>query len=201
MAKPGWARGRHRRVTRLKLARSVRRWYRRYVRTFGHVALALLATVAASCVDAPAAAITAGRKLGLGTLEAPRPLAALGALRVDLPAPEAAAPPVRESAAAPIPPEPEVQAGDDDVGFEPPRAAAEEEAEDARAAATEDEEPAADNPVIASTARETWVFAEPSRRRDGNAMLPSRFATPPARKRTLSAFGPAANAPAANGAK
>ncbi len=133
------------------------------MRTVGHVALALLATVAASCVDAPAAAITAGRKLGIGTFEAPRPLAALGALRVDLPEPEVAPPANREAAAATLPPEPEVQAGDDDVGFDPPKATTEEEEEEG-AAVAEEEEPPADDPVMASTARETWIFAEPSRR-------------------------------------
>jgi lipoprotein-anchoring transpeptidase ErfK/SrfK len=138
--------------------------YRRIVRALGQALVVLLASVTASCVDAPGAAMTAGRRLGLPTLERPKPLAPLAHAVFEVP-PEP--PPPAPVAAPPPPPEPVAAAEPDwDMAKE---IAGEDAGDDEDAAddgGAEDTPEVADDtsPVIASTARETWIFAEPRRK-------------------------------------
>ncbi len=143
------------------------------MRAFGHIVLALLSAVGASCVDAPGAALDAGRKLGLAEGDAPRLLAPIALARVEPPAarvvePAAAiVPDLGKVPAPPTAPPPEPVEDASSVGFDvEPEEEAEEAEADARAEPAVEDEPAnaVDESVIASTARETWIFAEPSRK-------------------------------------
>ncbi|MBL9023623.1 MAG: L,D-transpeptidase [Myxococcales bacterium] len=108
--------------------------------------------------------MTAGRRLGLPTLERPKPLAPLAHAVFELP-PEP--PPPAPVAAPPPPPEPVASAEPDwDMAKEiAGEEASEEEGDDDEVGNDGPSEVAEDTaPVIASTARETWIFAEPRRK-------------------------------------
>ncbi len=143
------------------------------MRAIGHVVLVLLAGVTASCVDAPAAAWTAGIRLSAGSFEAPPTLAPLAFDAAAIPRPAPAPAPIA-AAPEPIPAEPDEASGPDwEMEGAAADAAAEADAEadvdsevddevDAEADASADD-PRADA-VLASTARETWIFSEPRRK-------------------------------------
>lgn len=130
------------------------------MRALGHAVIVLLAGVTASCVDTPSAALTAGRRLGLATARPAAVLEPLAAAVFELPpAPERKADPTPLPAEPPSAPEPDWDMAKE-IAEERPEDDEQEDVATPAPPETSDDRA----PVIASTARETWIFAEPRRK-------------------------------------